>query len=307
MILCADLLALRRADPTFGADFDVLITDPPYSDYVHSAMISNHSDGEGPSQRDVGFNACTPALRRAIAITASYVKRWVVVFSDVESTHLWRDEMARLGLSYVREVADPDEQPCECPHCKKQIVQADTVPCRWLRWSQPQNTGDRPPTGAEATLVFHQATRGQRPRPLRKHWNGPGNLTHWPQKSLRGDNKYGAEKPLDLMLAMVSAFSDLGEAVLDTCGGKGTTHRACDLLERECLAVEVLPEAAAQAEARCAGPLSSGEATRVERFCDWAYDFASQIPERPPGTPGHAAWLRAQRQLADVGRVARAI
>jgi len=307
MILTADLLDLRRADPTFGSDFDALITDPPYSGHVHGSMISNHSDGAGPSQRDVGFDALTTGLRRAIVVTASYVKRWTFVFSDVESTHLWRDDMARLGLGYIREVADPDEQPCECPHCGKQIVQADVIPSRWLRWSQPQNSGDRPPTGAEATLVFHATTGGQRPKPVKKHWNGPGNLTYWPQKSLRGEAKYGAEKPLDLMLAIISAFSDPGEAVLDPCAGVGTTHRACDLLGRECLAVEALPDVAARAEARCASALSPAELDRAERFCDWAYGFASMVPERASGEIGHAAWTRAQRQLADVGRVARAL
>jgi hypothetical protein len=293
MILHADYLTLVN-DPAFFKGVASIIVDPPYAPYVHSAMISNHSEGQGPTARDVGFDACTDELRRAIAIAAARVARWTVIFSDLESTHLWKDEVERLGVEYVREVQWPDGV-------------RDPIPARWIRWSQPQNSGDRPPTGAEATMVFHAMTGGNHPRSVRKHWNGPGNLTHWPQKCLRGDDKYGAEKPLDLMLAMVSAFSDPGETVLDMCAGVGTTHRACDLLGRECIAVEAIAEVAVEAQRRCAAPLTEREIERAERFCEWSYDFANGVPHKPPKTPGHAAWQRAQRQLADVARVAGAL
>lgn len=290
MILCADFVKLVH-DLSIFEGIDCQIVDPPYSDTVHSKAVSNHSAGVGPTSRDFGFDSLTPELRRAIAIAASSVPRWTVVFCDLESTHLWREDMARLGVEYIREVQWPDGV-------------LDPVPARWIRWSQPQNSGDRPPTGAEATLTFHRMSGGNHPKPIRKRWNGPGNLTHWPQKSLRGDDKYGAEKPLDLMLALVSAFSDPGETVLDGACGVGTTHRACDLLGRDCVAVEALPKVAAEAERRLASALTERERERCERFCEWGYSYASTVPHVESGKPGHAAWLRAQRQLQDVARVA---
>jgi len=269
---------------------DVQIVDPPYSEYVHTHAMSCGSAGSGTTKRDFGFGSLKPELMRRIAVAAASVKRWTVVFCDLESTHLWRDEMARMGAEYVRETYWPDGM-------------YDFLPQRWLRWSQPQLSGDRPPTGAEATLTFHRADGVRAIKPVRKRWNGRGDLTHWAAKSLRGADKGRAEKPLDLMLAIVSAYSDPGETVLDLCAGRGTTALACALLGRECLAVELDADTAAYAETRLASPLSERDRERAIRWGKDTYDDAVRVPEVPPGEVGRAAWERAQRRLADAAIV----
>ena len=54
-------------------------------------------------------------------------------------------------------------------------------------------------------------------------------------KSLRGRDKYSCEKPLDLMLALVSDYSDPGETVFDPCAGTPCTNCGPDTASRVCL------------------------------------------------------------------------
>jgi len=261
------------------AQCDVQIVDSPYGEHVHANAVSTRTGGAGVRERDLGFEALTPVLRSYIAAATCRVKRWSVIFSDHEGTHLWREACDMYEAEYIR-----------------------TVP--WVRWSQPQISGDRPPTGSEAVLCFHSL--GPNGKPVRKRWNGSGGLTHFGQKCLRGEHKHPTEKPLDLMLAIVSAFSDPGETVLDLCGGSGTTAVACDLLGRQCVCVERDAQWAEFAERRVTGPLSPRDATRA---LDWADDTADEaeatgLPYEKDGREiGRPAWERGQRRLADTARV----
>src|SRR5881628_941276 len=171
-----------------------MIVDPPYASKVHTNATSAGTGGRGVRKRDLGFASCSAALMLRLAEYGAQVQRWSLVFSDKESTHLWRAAFALTGCEYVR-----------------------TVP--WVRWSQPQLSGDRPPSGCEEVMVFH----APRAKGVRMRWNGPGNRIAYRAKSLRGENKHPTEKPLDLMLALVSDFSDPGELVFDPCAGRATT------------------------------------------------------------------------------------
>jgi hypothetical protein len=272
---------------------DVQIVDPPYSPYVHGHAMSCHSvDTGGPATRDLDFDPLSPTLMRRIAVAAAAVARWTIVFCDLESTHLWREEMARLGVEYVREIMWPDGV-------------LDAMPQRWIRWSQSQISGDRPPSGAEATLTFHRGkgvTRAGHVVPQKKHWNGPGNLTHWDAKCLRGADKGTAEKPLDLALAIVSAYSDPGETVLVTCAGWGTEVQACRLLGRDCVAVEVDPVTCALAQTRIDAPLSERDRERATRWVD-----ATLTETASDSHVSEPARARATRRLADARTVMAAV
>src|SRR3954468_15042089 len=88
-IMHADALDL---DAEFFALFDALICDPPYSPHVHEncASVGVVGGGLGAHDRELGFDALTPELLAQIALAAASVQRWSAIFSDVESTHLWR-------------------------------------------------------------------------------------------------------------------------------------------------------------------------------------------------------------------------
>lgn len=129
-----------------------VITDPPYSEKVHSnvrsaKMRANDRGGKfGADVRrnvDLGFEHLAPELRAFCAGEfARLASRWVLVFSDVESDHLWRDDLTAAGLDYVRTGA-------------------------WIKvGSTPQFSGDRPATGFEAITIAHPSGR--------KRWNGGG-------------------------------------------------------------------------------------------------------------------------------------
>jgi hypothetical protein len=267
----------------------VVITDPPYSPHVHENMTSVGvvglgGGGMGSHARDPGFEAIDDELRIAIGALVAGAKRWGVVFSDFEGAYLWQvgacfpwgatPAPSKFGAEYVR-----------------------TVP--WVRWSQPQLSGDRPPTGAEAVLHFH-ATRADR---VRMHWNGPGSLTHYARRCMRGADKHPTEKPIDLMLDLVSWFSDPGECVLDPCAGAGTTGIACRLLERDAVLVEKDARWATHAQGRASSPLTARDLVRAQEWIVSTVDEAGKVPA-PKAANGSdvKTWERAQRRIADAER-----
>lgn len=271
-----------------GFGHDVLICDAPYSPHVHDNCASvgvAGGEGMGAHARDLGFAALTPELRLFVAMAAACARRWSAVFSDLEGAHAWRVDAALAGAEYIREVP-------------------------WIRWSQPQLSGDRPCSGAEAILVWHAQNIGPRGgrKPVAKHWNGPGSLTHFERRCMRGQDKHPTEKPIDLALDLVCYFSDPGELVLDLCGGAGTTAVACRLLGRNCVVVENDEQWAGFAERRVRARLSPRDDARAKEWCVSVASEAASVPfpSAPDGSDVRT-WERAQRRLADVERVAAAL
>lgn len=308
-----------------AADADCMIVDSPYAPKVHAKAISAGTGGAGVRKRDLGFACLTPALMNRVASYAAQVRRWSIVFTDLESTHLWRKAMHTHGVEYVR-----------------------TVP--WIRWSQPQMSGDRPPTGAEAICIFHRThgmTRSGRIKPMQKRWNGPGNRVayrsedvaeaapspaedssplatrfdasacsgaepvaraEYTARSLRGADKYSCEKPLDLMLALVSDYSDPGETVFDPCCGSGTTCLAAQLLGRATVGIDCSAEAVARAHDRVAMPLRLS-ARDEERAVRWVLETREEARRTPFPKAANGSdvrtYERAQRRLADAAAVVR--
>jgi hypothetical protein len=286
-----------------AADADAMIVDPPYAAKVHSSAISAGTGGTGVRKRDLGFGCLTPELMLRIAEYAAQVRRWSVVFTDVESVHLWIAVMQAQGVEYVR-----------------------TVP--WVRWSQPQMSGDRPPTGCECICIFHAPRENQGGGKM--HWNGPGNRiayrsedldaeplarAEYPAKSLRGKDKYSCEKPLDLMLALVSDYSDPRETVFDPCSGMGTTALAAQLLGRSAFGLERVAHVARAARERVTltvqaeidAELDALSSRDEERACRWVIETRAEAEAVPAPKAANGSdvktWERAQRRLADVERL----
>lgn len=224
----------RTATPE---DFDVMIADPPYSSHVHKNATSQ-SPGRGTRFRDLGFESLSDELRNTIASYAARVKRWSLIYSDIEGLSDWKTAASFYGATYIR-------------------------PLAWVRWSMPQLSGDRPPTGFELVTCYWGSQKG------RKSWNGPGSLTHLNHKCLRGEGKHKAEKPLDQALDLVSWFTNPGDRVLDPCAGSGVMGLACKMLGREYVGYEISAEWAAKAKARIASPtLSERDAERHARWLE---------------------------------------
>ena len=199
-----------------------IITDPPYSEHVHGAARSSRMQSAndrggryGADTRrvvDLGFEHLTPDLRAVCAAEfARLAQRWVLVFSDVESTHLWRDDLTTAGLDYVRTGA-------------------------WVKLgSTPQFSGDRPATGFEAVTICHPKGR--------KRWNGGGKHAVWTHPIVLDRGRTGArlhttQKPHELMQELVGLFTDEGETILDPFAGSGTTLVAARMLGRKSIGIE---------------------------------------------------------------------
>jgi len=213
---------------------DVVITDPPYSEHVHSknrAGSRKLTQGKRDGQRaalsrsvDFGFEALAAEDRRNAAREfGRLARRWVLVFSDVESSGLWREALTSAGLDYARTGA-------------------------WIKiGGTPQFTGDRPAVGFEAITIAHPKGR--------KRWGGGGAHGVWSHciaQNGGGKNPrlHTTQKPLPLMIELVSLFSEPGELILDPFAGSGTTGVAALRLGRRFLGCELDATYAATAHDR---------------------------------------------------------
>lgn len=206
---------------------DHVITDPPYSERVHSksragARKEPLRDGNGNLSRcaidrevDFGFAHITQDQREAIADHCERaVRRWSLAFCDVESSHLWVGAFTSAGLDYCRTGA-------------------------WIKvGGTPQFTGDRPGTGFEAVVIVH--------RKGKKRWNGGGSLGVWTHLTCidRGSAPGTAErfhptqKPLSLMTELVELFTDADELILDPFAGSAACGVASLRLGRRFIGIE---------------------------------------------------------------------
>lgn len=200
---------------------DVIITDPPYSAHVHGSARRRNIEHRDRGARygadtrrnvDLGFDHLSPELRIQCAEQfARLAKRWTLVFSDVESDHLWRSDLEQFGLDYVRTGA-------------------------WIKiGSTPQFSGDRPATGFEAVTIAHPKGR--------KRWSGGGGHAVWTHPIVLDRGRNGArlhttQKPLGLMAQLIGLFSDEGETVLDPFAGSGTTLVAARQSGRRSIGIE---------------------------------------------------------------------
>jgi site-specific DNA-methyltransferase (adenine-specific) len=201
-----------------------IITDLPYSEHVHSKSLAG---GKGDLTRDgymapycrvaeFGFEPITQEQRiRCGELFASVAARWVLVFSDIESCHLWRQSLVDAGFDYCRTGV----------WCKLNAT--------------PQFTGDGPAAAVKTITIVHPKGR--------KEWNGGGRHASWTYgiEINRGGNVprlHTTQKPLPLMSALVSDFTDEGDVVLDPFMGSGTTGLACVRLGRKFIGIEIEPK-----------------------------------------------------------------
>jgi DNA modification methylase len=248
--------------------YDVMICDPPYSKHVHDKAMSQ-SASRGTRKRDLGFDSLSEGLRHFICHVASWqVKRWSLVYSDIEGLGDWRENMLRVDAEYIR-------------------------PIPWIRWSAPQLSGDRPPSGCEFVTAYWSGTS------IKKSWNGPGNLLSLNHKCLRGEDKHKAEKPLDQALDLVNWFSNPGEHVLDLTAGNGTIGVACRILGRSYTGYEIDESWASKASLRLESfTLSNRDEERYQR---WKASYALEVEERKRMTE-HTASVRAKFEANRVVR-----
>lgn len=203
---------LRDVLPTLpDKSIDHVICDPPYSAHVHRSVRS------APRRVvDLGFEHLTAETRRFCAAQfARLTKRWILVFSDIESAHLWRFSLVAAGCQYVKTMV-------------------------WVRvGGAPQFAGDGPASAVETiTLAYGMPRKGP------KRWNGGGKagLYAHPIVANRGGQHgpriHPTQKPLPLMVDLVTDFTEPNDTILDPFAGSGTTGVAALHLARHFVGVE---------------------------------------------------------------------
>ena len=248
-VRCEDCISIPGGMGILGdKSIDVVITDPPYSEHVHSKSRSGLSQDNRAKAKaagkdnisaraELGFEHITQDEMEAVADhLARLARRWVIVFCDVESSHLWAGALVSTGaLEYVRTMA-------------------------WIKvGGAPQFTGDRPAVGFEAMVLAHP--------PGKKRWNGGGKAGIYSvptaiDRDRSGDDVriHTTQKPIVLMEQLVRDFSEQGETILDPFAGSGTTGVAALALDRKFIGWEKNPAYHALASERIGNtrPLDRG-------------------------------------------------
>ena len=114
-------------------------------------------------------------------------------------------------------------------------------PCEYIRggiWDRivnsPQISGDRPAQAVEGIAILHNGGR--------KIWNGGGRAGIWRAMVERGMKQHRTQKPISLMVGLVSDFSQSSDLILDPFAGSGTTLVAAKQLGRRYIGIEIEPK-----------------------------------------------------------------
>lgn len=192
--------------------FDHVITDPPYSEHVHKNAMSGgrrHRLRMPHGTRiELGYDHISEEqIGRYAQEFARLVKRWIIVFSDLESAHLWNEA----------------------------FVDAEIEPIRigiWVKLgAMPQFSGDRPGSGAEAIVIGH--------KPGKKSWYGGGRPAVYTIAREAGAARIqDGQKPLGLMEMLLLHFTGPQDMILDPFAGSFTTGVAAFRDGRSCVGIE---------------------------------------------------------------------
>lgn len=140
-IIQGDCLEVMKKMP--DKSVDLVLTDPPYEQEAHTLQRRVKRGGGVMEVEALTFPPITKELREESSKEmARLAKKWVVVFCQIEASHLWVEELKKNGLVYKRT-------------------------CIWVKPDgMPQYSGDRPGMGYETMVVMHTTGKSM--------WNGGG-------------------------------------------------------------------------------------------------------------------------------------
>lgn len=193
----------REVFPHIGR-VDAVITDPPYSERTHSG---HDASGAGRSELGYAFLSIQEAERLA-AMYASLCDGWIVWMTD----HTLAPEISRALSEHGRYVF----APLPYFHAGRSVRLTGDGPCSWTDWIIAARTKAQSKWG---TLPGgYVAMRG------------------WDDKARMGG------KPTALMDCIVRDYSRLGDLILDSHMGAGTTGVSAIRAGRKFIGCEIDPE-----------------------------------------------------------------
>lgn len=190
-------------------EVDHVISDPPYEDELHKAVGRiRRADGREMVE-DLGF-AGINSRRGDVASACVRISRgWTILFTLAEGVRAWRDDLQAAGAKY------------------------DTC-LAWVKPdASPRFNGQGAARGFECAVTCWCG-------PGYRKWNGGGRrgvFTHCVNTNRQGEHP--TEKPVPLMMDLVSLYSDAGQTILDPFMGSGTTGIAAARLGRRFVGIEM--------------------------------------------------------------------
>lgn len=189
----------------------VTITDPPFDGRTHRTALGDRRGRRRKVDQALPFAPLgEDDLRHVAGELARVTRRWIVVFSAERHVEAWATALEAGGATFVRLGYAHRTNP------------------------RPQLSGDRPAPAADPLVIAHG--------PGTMRWNGGGRPARWdspPARFDEGGQQHPTQKPLALLRALVSDFSEPGELVLDPFAGVGTTAVACRELGRRFVGWEI--------------------------------------------------------------------
>ena len=180
---------------------DHIITDPPYSAYVHSIDVDERPQSGPKSYGALSRDDLADLVKRCLSVSS----RWFIAFCALEQLG---DYAAMAQNAYVRSGIYLKKNP------------------------MPQFSGDRPSVACEGIAIMH--------RPGAKKWNGGGRAGSWLHgHDTNEDRLHETPKPLSLMLELIADFTDPGDLIWDPYCGSGTTGIAAIRLGRRFIGHEL--------------------------------------------------------------------
>lgn len=183
---------------------DAVITDPPYTEFVHANAMSNRS---GKASKEIDFTAFTDEkFNKAFKECGRLTKRWVV--STVDYHHAFSFE-------------------ANAPETLK-LMRIGV----WVKNNpMPQLTSDRPAQGWEAIAYLHR-------NDVKPEWNAGGAHGNY-VSNLAAPTGHPTPKPVKMFSSFVERFTNPGDLVFDPFAGGGTTLLAARNMGRRVIGVEL--------------------------------------------------------------------
>lgn len=190
------------------------ISDPPYEAEAHTKQRRVLYNGHRArvESAPLSFGSITEEQRLAVAQEVVRVTRgWALIFCQIEAVASWRAVLEEAGAKWRRGGI-------------------------WDKGGMPQLTGDRPAQGCECIAI---AWCGDG----RSAWNGGGRSGVWKcgHQADGPGREHPTQKPLALMEALITDFTQPGDLILDPFLGSGTTLVAAKRLGRPGVGWELDP------------------------------------------------------------------
>ena len=224
----SSLCASAAIDGAVGRLFDHTITDPPYDERTHAGA-------RGARGRPLGLPFESLPIESYLYGLLSVTKRWSIIFCPVEA------------LGVFKQLAGPGYRRGGL----------------WLKPdSAPQFDGKQPAQCAEGIALLHYLV-GERAEQDALRWNRGGNRALWVCGRERHECMGPSQKPVELLLLLIEAFTDENDIVFDPFAGWASVGVACLRAHRRYVGIEECSDAYRDGLIRLGAEGSYASATRM--------------------------------------------